>query len=599
VHTITFYSYKGGVGRSLVVANIARYLSKFRQRVFAIDLDLEAPGLHYKFALDEEAGFQINLGVVDYIHEVAVEGRVPKELVPYTVQLHAAEQSEGPVWLMPAGSAPSPGYWERLARLNWHELFYDEAAKGIALFLELKELIRQQFEPDFLLIDSRTGITEIGGVATTVLPDQVVCLFMNNRENLEGAREVLRSIRVAPRPPKARPVEILPVLTRIPVAEKPETEEQLTGDIQRFLNEQASDLAATLNVEQIAVLHSEPDLELAEALRIGGRKSAQESPLLRDYVRLFHRLIPREVVDPHIGSLVAGALQKAFDAPDSAEKDLQAIVAYYPHPEAYRALLKLYRLRRDGEGVLRAAWRLSELTAATDEPIMWEAVRDHFVRVSKSRREGWDQRNKPLPCPREFIEAVWRAAGANDVPVGLELAQSFTAVQQAARAATVLHTLLNTKGLDEAVVVRYLSTLTGLKRWQEGLELIESAKSSLEGSSEFAVAWAEFVLAEGNPLEAARFLDTDQRVVFDRIREEAPSTAARILLAAGRLKDAEPILDSLFEHGLTAGTHQIYQVGQTFAEAGRREDFEKRLRSRLGDQEAERILQELRHFYRW
>ena len=49
---------------------------------------------------------------------------------------------------------------------------------GIPFFLELKERIREEFNPDFLLIDARTGITEIGGVATTVLPEKVVVLLL-------------------------------------------------------------------------------------------------------------------------------------------------------------------------------------------------------------------------------------------------------------------------------------------------------------------------------------------------------------------------------------------------------------------------------------
>ncbi len=40
-------------------------------------------------------------------------------------------------------------------------------SEGVPFFLELKKRIRNEFSPDFLLIDSRTGITEIGGVATT------------------------------------------------------------------------------------------------------------------------------------------------------------------------------------------------------------------------------------------------------------------------------------------------------------------------------------------------------------------------------------------------------------------------------------------------
>ena len=54
--TITFYSYKGGVGRTLTLANLGRLLTQLRKRVFVLDLDLEAPGLHYKFGIEPTSG---------------------------------------------------------------------------------------------------------------------------------------------------------------------------------------------------------------------------------------------------------------------------------------------------------------------------------------------------------------------------------------------------------------------------------------------------------------------------------------------------------------------------------------------------------------
>jgi len=41
---ITFYSYKGGTGRSMALANIAWILASNGKRVLIIDWDLEAPG---------------------------------------------------------------------------------------------------------------------------------------------------------------------------------------------------------------------------------------------------------------------------------------------------------------------------------------------------------------------------------------------------------------------------------------------------------------------------------------------------------------------------------------------------------------------------
>ena len=42
--TISFYSYKGGVGRSLALTNLAVYLAQFGVKVVMADFDLEAPG---------------------------------------------------------------------------------------------------------------------------------------------------------------------------------------------------------------------------------------------------------------------------------------------------------------------------------------------------------------------------------------------------------------------------------------------------------------------------------------------------------------------------------------------------------------------------
>jgi hypothetical protein len=49
---VTFYSYKGGVGRTMALANVATLLAQRGQRVLVVDFDLEAPGLHRYFLTD-------------------------------------------------------------------------------------------------------------------------------------------------------------------------------------------------------------------------------------------------------------------------------------------------------------------------------------------------------------------------------------------------------------------------------------------------------------------------------------------------------------------------------------------------------------------
>ncbi len=133
MRTITFYSYKGGVGRSLLVANTAKYLSTLGRSVFALDLDLEAPGLHYKFELGSNAErTDAAPGVVDILADFLSKGSLPESLVDYAPQVRVALGAEA-IYLMRAGTAPHGDYWRKLSQINWHDLFYGPeplAARG-------------------------------------------------------------------------------------------------------------------------------------------------------------------------------------------------------------------------------------------------------------------------------------------------------------------------------------------------------------------------------------------------------------------------------------------------------------------------------------
>src|SRR5215468_1095452 len=71
-------------------------------------------------------------------------------------------------------------------------------------------------EYDFVLIDSRTGITDTGGVCTIALPDLIVPVFVANYQNIEGVLDVLkraqrgRQALAYDRPPAL----VLPILSR-------------------------------------------------------------------------------------------------------------------------------------------------------------------------------------------------------------------------------------------------------------------------------------------------------------------------------------------------------------------------------------------------
>jgi cellulose biosynthesis protein BcsQ len=62
----TFYSYKGGVGRSMALASVGDVLARRGLRVLMIDFDLEAPGLEEYFPV-ERGEFRSRPGLLDLL----------------------------------------------------------------------------------------------------------------------------------------------------------------------------------------------------------------------------------------------------------------------------------------------------------------------------------------------------------------------------------------------------------------------------------------------------------------------------------------------------------------------------------------------------
>ena len=80
--------------------------------------------------------------------------------------------------------------------------------------LDLQARIQDEPAPDYLLIDARTGVSEIGSLATMTLSDSVVCMFVGNRESLDGTLAVIEALKSAPRLANQNPIRVVPVLSR-------------------------------------------------------------------------------------------------------------------------------------------------------------------------------------------------------------------------------------------------------------------------------------------------------------------------------------------------------------------------------------------------
>ncbi|MDR3405898.1 MAG: AAA family ATPase [Chthoniobacter sp.] len=187
---VTFYSYKGGVGRSLALANIAALLVKRGRRVLLIDFDLEAPGLASFAELSAAAG---RPGVVEYVADF-LRREAASDIRDYVHPCDLPGPLRGKLWVMPAGKCDDV-YNDHLSQISWSKLY--ESGLGAPFFANWQAAIESHFRPDYVFVDSRTGLTEIGGVCTTQFPDLVMMLFALNEQNVNGVATVAQSIREA------------------------------------------------------------------------------------------------------------------------------------------------------------------------------------------------------------------------------------------------------------------------------------------------------------------------------------------------------------------------------------------------------------------
>jgi MinD-like ATPase involved in chromosome partitioning or flagellar assembly len=96
MHIVTFYSYKGGVGRTMALVNAAIVLAQSGRKVLIVDFDLEAPGISTYGPLSCLTGAK---GVVEYVSEYIETSTAPKAQ-DFIV---ASKLGDANVWAMPAG----------------------------------------------------------------------------------------------------------------------------------------------------------------------------------------------------------------------------------------------------------------------------------------------------------------------------------------------------------------------------------------------------------------------------------------------------------------------------------------------------------------
>ncbi|MBS1212727.1 MAG: hypothetical protein H6R26_1344 [Proteobacteria bacterium] len=226
----TFYSFKGGVGRSMGMAAVGYLLAQRGLKVLAVDFDLEAPGLE-RYFFDEPgplAEVRGNPGLIDLVlaykraltSESEFQRAEFKQWQAYIVDAIPRTPAGGSVDLMTSGRRyPEERYGEyalAVRSFDWQDFFHNWRGDRFFDWLR-RELTDPERGYDAVLVDSRTGVTEMGGVCAYQLADVAVLLCAPNYQNLDGTRAVVDDFRsdavTALR--QGRPLEILVLPARV------------------------------------------------------------------------------------------------------------------------------------------------------------------------------------------------------------------------------------------------------------------------------------------------------------------------------------------------------------------------------------------------
>lgn len=340
---VTFYSYKGGTGRTMALANAAWILAAAGRRVLMIDWDLEAPGLHRFFHpfLDPDRLARTS-GIFNMIDEYCYHTGRHGTLEPlpehwWADHARVADNAIPINWRFDDGgsldfvSAARQGqtFSNGFTLLDW-ESFYNDL-HGNKLLHEMRRHLKESY--DYVLVDSRTGLSDIETICTKDLPDDLVICFTLSDQNIDGASDLAAHVgELTGTNSRRQKIRILPVVTRIEDADSDRLEVGLAVARARFApyvrDAQAGDPNNYWNAaripyrpryayeELLAVFGDAPGIDtsmLAACERLVGlitRGEVTKLPHMNEQVRLrnkasYTRARPIEPVGVYISSLSA------------------------------------------------------------------------------------------------------------------------------------------------------------------------------------------------------------------------------------------------------------------------------------------------------
>lgn len=180
---VTIHSFRGGTGKSNVTGNLATLIARSGRRVGIIDTDIQSPGIHVLFGLNEEQmGYTLN----DYLWGRCRIEEAAYDISPILKQKQKLFGSKGSIHLVP--SSIKTGEISRILREGYDARQLNDG---------LRELIRR-LKLDYLFIDTHPGINE-ETLMSVIISDILILILRPDRQDYQGtavAVDVARKLEV-------------------------------------------------------------------------------------------------------------------------------------------------------------------------------------------------------------------------------------------------------------------------------------------------------------------------------------------------------------------------------------------------------------------
>jgi septum site-determining protein MinD len=239
---IAIHSFRGGTGKSNIAANLAALLAMDGRRVGIVDTDVQSPGVHVLFGLDET---QVDRSLNQYLW-----GKSGIDEVAHDVTNVVGESVTGKVFLVPSSIRA-----EEIARVLRESYNVGRLNNGFQDLIKALSL-------DILLVDTHPGLGQ-ETLLTIAVSDVLLLMLRPDQQDYQGTGVTVRVARQLDTP------RMLMVVNKVPAA--------FDAEEVRMQVEQtyACEIAAVLpHVEEMMTLASAglfvlryPDHPVTDALR--------------------------------------------------------------------------------------------------------------------------------------------------------------------------------------------------------------------------------------------------------------------------------------------------------------------------------------------